>query len=161
MSKISTAHPLSYADFIISLNAKGQVVEQGSREALVSIHDYASTLVGESEIVDSIRAPAPAPDFVFDDDALGEVKRDEDLDLQSRQTGDWSVYRYYFENMGWPLLFLALVCSVLFMFGLIFPRTCALRWLDDPPVKLVYQKSGSNGGLALMRNDQMKILHTG
>lgn len=65
------------------------------------------------------------PDAVLDDETLQDLKlpNDDKVDDTSRQVGGWSVYLYYFQNIGWPLLLLFLGCSALFVSGLIFPRT--------------------------------------
>lgn len=67
--------------------------------------------------------------MVVDDETIQELKLDdEETDMISRQAGDWSVYLYYFQRIGWPLLILFFTCSVLFIFGLIFPRKCLAKF---------------------------------
>lgn len=64
-----------------------------------------------------------APDVVFDDEQLQELNLEgEDTDDFSRRTGDWTVYLYYFQVMGYPLLFLAVACSVFHIVGSTIPR---------------------------------------
>lgn len=64
-----------------------------------------------------------APDVVFDDEQLQELNLEgEDTDDFSRRTGDWTVYLYYFRVMGYPLLFLAVACSVFHIAGSTIPR---------------------------------------
>lgn len=97
----------------------GQIIEQGSYEDLMASSGYVSTLASTSLKVNTSRAP----DVVLDDETLQDLKLDvEEADTMSRQTGDWSIYLYYFQVIGWPLLFLFFSCAVLFIFGLISPR---------------------------------------
>jgi hypothetical protein len=63
-----------------------------------------------------------APDIVLDDETLRELNLDDQHTDLSRRTGDWTVYRFYFQNIGWPLLSIFLACCVLFILGLSFPR---------------------------------------
>lgn len=120
-TNISIAHHLPYADFIISLSENGHIVEQGSYDELVAAKGYVSSLASTTSAVNTERPP----DAVLDDETLQDLKlpNDDKVDDTSRQAGDWSVYLYYFQNIGWPLLLLFLGCSVLFVSGLIFPRT--------------------------------------
>lgn len=81
---------------------------------------YVSTLASTSSKAKTSRAP----DILLDDETLQDLKLEDDkADTMSRQTGDWSIYLYYFQIIGWPLLFLFFSCAVLFIFGLISPRT--------------------------------------
>ncbi|KAJ5587013.1 P-loop containing nucleoside triphosphate hydrolase protein [Penicillium hispanicum] len=121
----NSAHHLSYADYIISLGGKGQLVEHCSYEELFANQDRASLLSVDSTPVNTSRVP----DVVFDDDALQELNlKDEDVDMASRQTGDLSVYKYYFQTIGWPLLSLGTACCVLFIFSLTFPQIWLQWW---------------------------------
>ncbi|KAJ5629255.1 P-loop containing nucleoside triphosphate hydrolase protein [Penicillium herquei] len=121
----NSAHHLPYADHIISINSSGQLAEQGSYEELVVSRGsvpFLPTQTGEEKT-------ARLPEVVFDEDTLQELNLDKDeVDLASRQTGDWLVYLYYFQNIGWPLLCLCLACSMLFIAGLIFPQLWLQWW---------------------------------
>ena len=102
------------------MSENGEIVEQGSYDELVAAKGYVSNLASTPGTANTERPP----DVVLDDETLQELKLPDDdkVDDTSRQTGDWSVYLYYFQNIGWPLLFLFLGCSVLFVSGLNFPR---------------------------------------
>lgn len=85
---------------------------------------YVSTLASASHVVSTARAPV----VTLDDDTIQDLKLDDEaIDTISRKTGDWSVYMYYFQRIGWPLLFTCFICSALFVFGLIFPRVFSSR----------------------------------
>lgn len=73
---------------------------------------------------------ARPPDFVLDDETLRELNLDDQHTDLSRRTGDWTVYRFYFQNIGWPLLSVFLACCVLFILGLSFPRQFQQAYLD-------------------------------
>lgn len=63
------------------------------------------------------------PQLALDDKTLQDLNLpDKHLEDSTRKTGDWTVYRFYFENIGWPLLSIFLACCVLFILGLSFPR---------------------------------------
>lgn len=115
----SIAHHLSYADHIISIDSKGQLAEQGSYEELYVSRGAVPCVSNQSDEGKVHRAP----EVVFDDEALQELHlKDGEIDHVSRQTGDFSVYLYYFEKIGWRLMSLIVASSVMFTFGFIFPR---------------------------------------
>ncbi|KAJ6119541.1 P-loop containing nucleoside triphosphate hydrolase protein [Penicillium sp. IBT 18751x] len=121
----NSAHHLSRANFIISLDQHGQVIEQGSYEDLMASCGYVSTLASTSSTANTSRAP----DVVLDNETLQTLNlEDEMTDTLSRQTGDWSIYLYYFQIIGWPLLGLFFFCAVLFIFGLISPQIWLQWW---------------------------------
>jgi ATP-binding cassette subfamily C (CFTR/MRP) protein 1 len=110
---------LPYADHIIALNADGRIAEQGAFsflrsaggyvEGLATKHKYESTSgrgegVGEL-VVDTIAShPVAANQSKF-------TKAEEDN--LSRQTGEWSTYKYYFGSIGWSRSLLSLISLVL------------------------------------------------
>lgn len=88
----------------------------------MSAGGYVSTISGNSKTLNTTRAP----DITIDQEMLQGLNIDEDQpeDL-GRRTGDLTVYSYYFQNIGWSLLFIFLACCVLFIIGLSFPRGCS------------------------------------
>lgn len=87
---------------------------------MIAAKGYVSNLAANCSTTSTERPP----DVVLDDETLQDLKLldDDKIDDTSRQTGDWSVYVYYFQNIGWPLLLLFLGFSVLFVCGLNLPR---------------------------------------
>lgn len=80
--------------------------------------DFAG-LLSKSDQVTTDRAP----DVVFDDEELQGLNLEgDDIDHSSRQTGDWTVYLYYFQVMGWRLFTIAVVCSICHIASFTFPR---------------------------------------
>jgi ATP-binding cassette subfamily C (CFTR/MRP) protein 1 len=116
---VSPAHHLAYADNIIALDANGRVIEQGSYQHLMNTNGYVSTISESSQLPNTTRAP----DFVLDDETIQGLNiEEEQTEDMSRRTGDLTVYSFYFQNIGWPLLTLFLICCVLFISSLSFPR---------------------------------------
>jgi hypothetical protein len=102
------------------LNEDGNLIEQGSYDALLAGHGYVSVLVSKASTVATTRAP----DVVLDDETLQglNLDKEDDIDNTSRGTSDLTVYLYYFQNIGWPLLSLFFASACLFIFGLTSPR---------------------------------------
>jgi hypothetical protein len=102
------------------LNESGHIIEQGTYEALVAKDGYVGMLANKAATVVTTRAP----DLVLDDETLQglNLEKDDDIDSTSRGTSDLTVYLYYFQAIGWPLLALFATCACLFTFGIIFPR---------------------------------------
>jgi hypothetical protein len=117
------AHHLLYADHIIALSADGRVIEEGCYQDLMKSQGYVSMISRSAKAVNTSRAP----DIKFDDETLQGLNMQEDQteDL-SRRTGDMTVYSFYFQKIGWPLLTIFLTCCVLFILGLSFPREFAM-----------------------------------
>ncbi|KAJ5950082.1 hypothetical protein N7454_001666 [Penicillium verhagenii] len=140
----NSIHHIAYSDSVISLNRQGQIVQQISSKDFMANKDYTATMFDErTEQANTNRAP----DVVFDDEQLQELKlQGEDTDSFSRGTGDWTVYLYYFEVMGYPLLFLAVACSVFFIAGSTIPQIWLQRWTraneHHPNVDIPYWLGG-------------------
>ncbi|KAJ5157304.1 P-loop containing nucleoside triphosphate hydrolase protein [Penicillium canariense] len=146
----NSAHHLPYSDFVISLNENGQLIEQGSYDNLVAAHGYVSMLASKATTVATTRAP----DLVLDDETLESLNlKDNEIDSTSRRTGEWAVYLYYFQNIGWPLLTLFLACSILFTFGLTFPQIWLQWWTvsnEKRPNEDIGYWLGGYGALGLL-----------
>lgn len=110
---------------------------------------YVSTLSGSSKPTTTTRAP----DFVLDDETLQglNIEEEESEDL-SRRTGDLTVYSFYFQNIGWPLLSIFLACCVMFILGLSFPQIWLQWWTranEQNPNQHVWYWLGVYAGLGL------------
>jgi ATP-binding cassette subfamily C (CFTR/MRP) protein 1 len=146
---VLAAHHLPYADNIIALDTNGRVIEQGSYQHLMSIHGYVSTLSGMSKLPNTTRAP----EFVLDDETLQGLNiEEEQIEDISRRTGDLTVYSFYFQNIGWPLLSTFLVCCVFFILSLSFPQIWLQWWTranEQHPNQHVWYWLGVYAGLGL------------
>ncbi|KAJ6002742.1 P-loop containing nucleoside triphosphate hydrolase protein [Penicillium sp. IBT 35674x] len=121
----NSVHHAAYSDFVISLNGQGQIAQHISSKELMAIQDYTAMFDDKLEQVKTDRAP----DFLFDDEQLQELNlKGEDTDDLRRRTGDWTVYLYYFRVMGYPLLFLAVACSVFHIAGSTIPQIWLQWW---------------------------------
>ncbi|KAJ5361079.1 hypothetical protein N7541_001923 [Penicillium brevicompactum] len=121
----NSAHHLDYADNIIALNGDGRVIEQGCYQDLINAGGYVSAISKSSKPPSTIRAP----DITFDQETLQALNIEEDqADDLGRKTGDFTVYSYYFQNIGWSLLLIFVACCVLFILGLSFPQIWLQWW---------------------------------
>lgn len=120
LANFSIAHHLPYSNYIVALGEDGCIVEKGSYDELVAAKGYIGSLDSTASRVNTERAP----DIVLDDETLQELNLpdDENADDTSRQTGDWSVYLYYFQHIGWPLLTLFVGICAFFVLCMIAPR---------------------------------------
>lgn len=102
------------------MNESGLIIELGTYEALVARDGYVSMLASKASTVVTTRAP----DLILDDETLQglNLEKDDDIDSTSRRTSDLTVYLYYFQAIGWPLMAVFFACACLFTFGIIFPR---------------------------------------
>ncbi|KAK6614850.1 multidrug resistance-associated protein 1 [Botrytis cinerea] len=97
-------HRLAYSDCIIVLDQSSQIIEQGTFDYLKTTGGYVENLetrhrseegdTGEVDTKETTQKQSPFA-TVENDDLINEV-----ADL-NRQTGDASVYRYYFASIGW------------------------------------------------------------
>lgn len=119
-ANVSIAHHLPYSNYIVALGQDGSIIEKGSYDELVAAKGYVSSLDSTASRVNTERAP----DIVLDDETLQELNLPDDdhADDTSRQTGDWSVYLYYFQHIGWPLLTLFVGLCGFFVLCMIAPR---------------------------------------
>jgi ATP-binding cassette subfamily C (CFTR/MRP) protein 1 len=96
-------HRLSFSDHVVSLDSSGHISEQGQFGQLKTSGGYVQNLttklrtnsdsgVKEQPEVATLHAPA------FKIEVNEHVAQAEEL---NRQTGDFSVYKYYFASIGW------------------------------------------------------------
>ncbi|KAF7914004.1 uncharacterized protein EAF01_000410 [Botrytis porri] len=123
-------HRLAYSDYIIALDQSSQIVEQGTFEYLKTSGGYVENLDTRhrSEELDSGEVDTKATTqkqspfaTLENDDLMNEV-----ADL-NRQTGDASVYQYYFASIGW------VPSGIFFLLVLIFGAASKL-----PEIALTY-----------------------
>ncbi|KAJ5885116.1 hypothetical protein N7495_009626 [Penicillium taxi] len=121
----NSVHHLPFADHIIAFNENGRVIENASYQHLMNANSHISTTSESSRPLNTTRAS----DFVLDDETLQGLNIDEEqTDDLSRRTGDLTVYFFYFQTIGWPLLIIFLLCCVLFILSLSFPQIWLQWW---------------------------------
>ena len=132
----SSAKRLPFADHIIVLDEKGNVVEQGSFQQLNASGGYVSSFdlpapnwsFEQKEAgFDHLFAPPIKP--VRAPDALKEPKGLSESELEAnRRTGDLSVYGYYINTVGRfaVISFIAAICG--YVFSMTFPQIWLGWW---------------------------------
>ena len=125
-----TAKRLPYSDHIIVIDEKGHISEQGSFDKLASTGGYVS----------SFHLGLPDWKFTPDersyhvpsvDDKEKVIQTDDDLEAEAnRATGDFTIYKYYFDSVGWVGIIIFLVSISGFVFCISFPSKFPIlrRW---------------------------------
>jgi ATP-binding cassette, subfamily C (CFTR/MRP), member 1 len=144
---------ISFADHIIVLGDDGSVTEQGSYSELSTAGGYLESLQTEEKITSSTNLAEDTLDADTRSTAPLVPKANDD----SRRTGDLTIYKYYFDTIGWLSWGIFVFLSSAFVFALIFPRTYTptVLVLKRCPRLSNWQKSGSSGG-----QKQMQGSHT-
>ncbi|RFU32078.1 hypothetical protein B7463_g4239, partial [Scytalidium lignicola] len=119
---------LHLADTIIVLGADGRITENGSIDFLRSQSGFVSRLISHPEILQSKQDTEQrnATETSSDPKPRRETIRHEQLPDPTRQIGDISTYKYYFNSIGWKLVFINVSSAFIFALGLRFPSV----WLN-------------------------------
>lgn len=112
---------LPYSDYVFVIDEKGTISEQGHFDTLAATGGYVSSFhLGE-------------PDWNFTPDERSYhvpsvdhkekiIQTNDDLEAEAnRATGDFTIYRYYFDSVGWFGIIVFLVCISGFVFCISFP----------------------------------------
>ena len=101
------------------------ILEQGNLEQLNSRNTHSQAFVSRDHLQRlAEQAPVGALESGF---PKGREKIDDNkLDL-NRQTGDWTVYRYYLNSIGWDKTVILLAVIIIFVFGNEFPSRLPRR----------------------------------
>ncbi|KAM0524595.1 hypothetical protein ACHAPE_000693 [Trichoderma viride] len=127
---------LASADHIIALGHQGNITEQGSFERLLTTDGYVQSLMAnksivsvtdahQDEIISVSAAEASVPKVEY------KAKQIEVKDDKRRQTGDSTVYKYYFGSIGTVFLVTLLVLEVVWAFLQSFPTVWLEFWSDS------------------------------
>lgn len=117
---------LASADHVIALGREGKMTEQGSFERLAVADGYVKSLIVNKSVVASAdvhqdekisesAAEASVPKIEY------KAKQVEVKDDKRRQTGDSTVYKYYFGSIGTVFIVALLVLEVVWAFLQSFP----------------------------------------
>lgn len=123
-----SVHYLQQADHIIALGPDGVVVEQGTFSGLDSRKGYVHNLkvmaeyqIGDrqaEELALAVRPAAPSTPDVAQQEL-------------ARRTGDFAVYGYYAQSVGWKYGTIILLTGVTFAFGMQFPTVWVRFWAES------------------------------
>lgn len=96
-------HRLPFSDYIVALNSAGYVAEQGHFERLKSSGGYVEDITTKLRSSDESAAKEQPEATKLDVSAFkaGPEELDARTEELSRQSGDFSVYKYYFASIGW------------------------------------------------------------
>ncbi|KAK6542686.1 hypothetical protein TWF694_006630 [Orbilia ellipsospora] len=136
---------LCYADEIIALGKEGKVVEQGTFNELMQNQDgYVKAVVKEFQ-EQAKEKKSDEPSDAKAPTQSGPLRSSKKLDVAptdpKRQSGDWSLYNYFFSRIGTKVTITFLVFEVLSAFFATFP-TLWLKWWSDANEKASNQRAG-------------------
>ena len=137
-----TSRFLRYTDHVVVLNDKGIISEQGSFDELVTEGGYISSggenagdsvdLAEEKTSLDTNLSSHQSDTAILEQNDLAQDK--------SRQTGDFTVYRYYLSCLSWKVGVTFLIFQVSYAFLTTFP-TIWLKWWADSNTKSPNEKN--------------------
>ncbi|RDL41711.1 Cyclic peptide transporter [Venustampulla echinocandica] len=123
----NTPRHLSCADYIMVLDNNGHLVEQGSSDEISGQSAYVKNLSTQPLATSTSRAP----EVELTDETLQELNlSDEETHESDRQTGDITVYLYYFHAVGPTFMVLLIFSCMVFVFGLTFPQVWLQWWTE-------------------------------
>ncbi|KAL9488539.1 hypothetical protein ACSS6W_000816 [Trichoderma asperelloides] len=136
---------LASADYIIALGREGKITEQGSFERLSVADGYVQALMASRSIVASTDASQDERISEIADEASVpkveyKAKQVEVKDDKRRQTGDSTVYKYYFGSIGTVFIVTLFVLELIWAFLQSFPST--LRTHREPGFFGVLARAG-------------------
>ncbi|KAF2495596.1 putative multidrug resistance protein [Lophium mytilinum] len=134
---------LPHADHIIALGTNGRIIEQGTFDELNVADGYVRSFCLKSRV----QRPADeiTPTDATTSDASNPPKKNEPKSAaagdKARQLGDWSIYRYYFQTIGWKLTCVFFLLEICWAFFSTFP-TIWLKWYSDSNAAQPNQHTG-------------------
>ncbi|KAF3102920.1 hypothetical protein TWF706_005048 [Orbilia oligospora] len=133
---------LRHADKIIVLSSDGTILEQGSFSELVEAEGgyvkEASKLLDEN----AMKQPTEDQDTESSPQPSQPEKRSADtLEDPKRQSGDWSLYSYFFSRVGTKVTIAFIILEMLWAFFSAFP-TLWLKWWSDANERAPNQQAG-------------------
>ena len=120
------ARHLPLADGIVLMDSEGHITKQGSYEELSREPSLSSAIhpnAHDEDAEDAVDAGSPTKQPPSDDD-------DKLKDL-TRQTGDITVYKYWFKHIGWTPAAIFLGFKITLTFAATFPQVWLKFWTDD------------------------------
>ena len=115
-------------DHIIALDENGTVLEQGSFESLKSHQEYFKIILSLPDKTKSTDEKPLATSKSVATVPITGLKESKDTD---RQTGDWTVYKYYLKSTGWFNAVLTLSMSMVNAFCVVYSSKWFAELLSD------------------------------
>lgn len=108
-------HRLPFSDHIIALDSFGHVIEQGHFEQLKTSGGYVEKITTKLRDSDDTSEKKPQEAAKLDTSAFKATADEHDAHAEelNRQSGDFSVYKYYFASMRWRHVLMFFVFVVL------------------------------------------------
>ncbi|KAF2808068.1 P-loop containing nucleoside triphosphate hydrolase protein [Mytilinidion resinicola] len=121
-----------HADRIIALGTNGRITEQGTFDEMNAADGYVRSfcLKNRDEGPADEITPADADTTIASTSALKKDSKSAVAGNKTRQLGDWSVYCYYFQAIGWKLTCVFFLLEICWAFFSTFP-TIWLKWYSD------------------------------
>lgn len=136
---------LPSADRVVAVGPDGTIVEQGTFEDLVANQKYIHSLgikvkspeqksLGSAASVKDEDAP---PDLLLRAKTTTDINAGSEKDGQTRLTGDRSVYKHYFQSVGfWPVFWffmIAVVCGFFYNWTAVWIDFWSAGLIQNPP----------------------------
>ncbi|KAI5246025.1 multidrug resistance-like protein [Aureobasidium subglaciale] len=132
----------SKADLIVVLNSEGKIEGQGTYRELHAAGHNAARYIDTAETISQDATTQKISAHHTRMYAAAKPARNNDKTLESaRQTGDFSIYKYYFACISWTMAVVFLILQVVYASLCTFP-TVWLKWWADANM----QESRSNYG---------------
>lgn len=113
-----------YSDHIIALGASGTIVEQGTFADLSGAGGYVQSSCLK-HLDDTEQKAFPVTEASKEDESSPTKVTPINMTLpKDRQTGDISIYRYYFKSVGAPVTAAFFSCAACWGFFNAFPSEC-------------------------------------
>jgi ATP-binding cassette subfamily C (CFTR/MRP) protein 1 len=118
-----------YADSVIILNKDGKIDRQGTYHdlGLQNPHDESEKHANIDETILNNSEYEALESSIPSDSGKAPVKENDNSTKTARQTGDMSVYGYYFASMKWKVAVAFIIFQILFAFLASFPCTYPIR----------------------------------
>lgn len=111
-------------DHIIALNQSGAIVEQGPFESFKSHQEHTNSFLSLQTTTESQEEVPQGVLTSIEQASVAERKESKDHD---RQTGDWTVYKYYLKSTGWLNAIFALTMSMVNAFCVVYSSKFGAR----------------------------------
>ncbi|KIM99556.1 hypothetical protein OIDMADRAFT_125496 [Oidiodendron maius Zn] len=130
-------HRLPFSDHIIALDSFGHVIEQGHFEQLKTSGGYVENITTKLRDSDDSSEKKPQEAAKLDTSAFKATADEHDAHAEelNRQSGDFSVYKYYFASMRWRHVLMFFVFAVLVGVTTKMPEILLTYWTSAVAIR--------------------------